>query len=108
MRGGKEGRQRERQVAEKLREDGYVVLKGTTYGSCDLAAFKRGYVPMLIEVKSTAGGPYQTFGPAERQALLLDAHQAGARAVLAWWPPRKQMRLIPSSEWPADRLVRAA
>jgi Holliday junction resolvase len=101
MRGGKEGRQRERQVAEKLREDGYVVLKGTTYGSCDLAAFKRGHVPMLIEVKSTADGPYKNFGPSERLALFADAHQAGARAVLAWWPPRRQMKLIPSSEWPS-------
>lgn len=101
MRGGQAGRARERQVAEKLRGDGYVVLKGTTFGVCDLAAFRAGDTPMLIEVKSTAGGPYERFQPAEREVLELEARRAGARAVLAYWPPRKQLRLIPSSEWPS-------
>lgn len=99
-RGGQAGRARERQVAEQLRSAGWVVLKGTTFGVCDLAAFRRGDMPMLIEVKSTSGGPYERFSPTDREVLALEAERGGARAVLAYWPPRKQLRLIPSSEWP--------
>ena len=36
------GRARERQVAEHLRSTGHVVLKGTSFGICDLAAFRAG------------------------------------------------------------------
>jgi Holliday junction resolvase len=100
MRGGAAGRQRERQVADKLRSEDWVVVKGTTYGTADLVALRVGSTPMLIEVKSTAGGPYKTFGPVDRASLLAEATRAGARAVLAWWPPRGQMRLIFSEEWP--------
>jgi len=94
------GRARERKVAEHLRAEGWVTLKGTTYGVCDLAAMRAGDTPMLIEVKSTTRGPYHDFPPAEREVMRLEAERAGARAVLAWWPPRGQLRLIPSSEWP--------
>jgi hypothetical protein len=62
---------------------------------------RKGDMPMLVEVKSTAGGPYERFSPAEREVLALEALKGGARAVLAYWPPRKPLRLIPSSEWPA-------
>jgi Holliday junction resolvase len=95
------GRQRERQVAEKLRSEGWVVLKGTSYGVCDLAAMRAGDKPMLIEVKATTDGPYKNFSPAEREVMELEADRAGARAVLAWWAPRRQLKLIPSVEWPS-------
>lgn len=101
QRGGREGRARERQVADHLRSLDWVVVKGTTYGAADLAAMRDGDTPMLIEVKSTAGGPYETFGPAKRTSMLAEAERAGARAVLAWWPPRGRLRLIPSEEWPS-------
>lgn len=94
------GRQRERQVAEKLRADGWVVLKGTSFGVCDLAAMRADDPPMLIEVKSTSR-PYERFQPAERAVMVQEAARAGATAVLAWWPPRRPMKLIPASEWPA-------
>lgn len=77
-------------------------------GACDLVAM-RGYDAasgfrfchaMLIEVKSTAGGPYERFGPAARKALAAVAEQAGGRAWLAWWPPRGELQFIPESEWP--------
>jgi hypothetical protein len=86
-----------------------VVLKGTTYGTCDLVALRhwphddlrdRLSEAWLIEVKSTAGGPYHSFGPADRASLIEAATQAGATAVLAWWPPRGQLRLIESKDWP--------
>lgn len=101
MRGGQAGRARERQVAARLREEGWVVLKGTTFGDCDLAAMQAGETPQLIEVKSTAGGPYERFGPRDRDVLRATARQAGALAVLAHWPPRKPLRLIPEWEWPS-------
>lgn len=95
------GRQRERQVADHYRNDDWVVLKGTSFGVADLAALKDGHRPHLIEVKSTAGGPYETFRKADRASMVAEAARAGAVAMLAWWPPRGKLRLIPSSEWPA-------
>lgn len=57
----------------------------------------------LVEVKSTAGGPYERFGPEARAKLSLAARMAGATAWLVWWPPRGQMRRIPEAEWPPAR-----
>lgn len=100
-RGGQAGRARERQVMGHLAGEGWVCMKGTTYGVCDLVALRAGDTPMLVEVKSTSGGPYERFLPSQREVLALEARRAGARAVLAWWPPRKQLRLIPSEFWPS-------
>jgi Holliday junction resolvase len=75
-------------------------MKGTTYGACDLVALKAGERPMVIEVKSTAGSAYKTFGPTARTALLEVAKLAGAVAVLAWWPPRGKLILIDETVWP--------
>lgn len=94
------GRARERQVAERLRAEGWVVLKGTSFGICDLAAMRDGDTPMLVEVKSDHRSPYENFRSLQRETLVCEAARAGARAVLAHWPPRGQLRLIPSSEWP--------
>lgn len=107
-RGGQAGRARERQTADALRSEGWVVLKGTTYGTCDLVAMRAGDPPMLIEVKSTSGGPYERFGPDDRAALRAAAEQAGAQAVLAYWPPRKPLRLIFAAEWPESAVARGA
>lgn len=99
-RGGQAGRARERQVADRLRDEDWVVLKGTTYGTCDLVALRDGDRPRLIEVKSTAQGPYEHFSPADRASLAAEAARAGADAYLAWHPPRGVLRCIPSWEWP--------
>jgi Holliday junction resolvase len=99
-RGGQAGRARERQVADKLRGEDWVVVKGTTYGVADLVALRHDKIPMLIEVKSTAGGPYERFPPSSRASLLAEGERAGAHAMLAWWPPRGKLRWIPSWEWP--------
>jgi hypothetical protein len=55
---------------------------------------------MLVEVKSDHRSPYENFRSLQRETLVCEAARAGARAVLAHWPPRGQLRLIPSSEWP--------
>lgn len=105
MRGGQAGRARERQVADKLRGDDWVVVKGTTYGVADLVALRVGSTPRLIEVKSTAGGPYERFGPAARASLIAEAERAGAQAWLAWWPPNGKLRHIPATEWPGTTVT---
>ncbi len=95
------GHNRERQVRRLLEDDDWFVTRAAgSLGDVDLVALKAGKLPMLIEVKSTAGGPYERFGPKDRADLLFAAELAGAIAVLAWWPPRGELRWIASSEWP--------
>jgi len=95
------GRARERKVADVLRDQGWIVAKTTSYGVCDLVALRAGDTPMLIEVKANHGSPYMNFRSTDREVLVLEAERAGARATLAFWAPRRPLRLIPSSEWPA-------
>lgn len=57
---------------------------------------------ILVEVKSTAAGPYEHFGPADRQAMLAAAGRCGAEAWLAWWPARKPLTWIPEHAWPGS------
>lgn len=98
------GHNRERAVKARLEdEDWWVARAAGSLGDTDLVALKDGHVPRLIEVKSTAGGPYERFGPDDRARLIFAATIAGARAELAWWPPRGKLRFIPSSEWPSER-----
>jgi len=90
-------------------------------GAGDVLAVRAGNVPMLdfrrgativrpleaallIEVKSTAGGPYERFGPAERRDLIETAERCGAEAWLYWWPPRKQLERIHHSQFPTYRV----
>lgn len=95
------GHDRERAVRLQLETDGWIVIRAAgSLGTVDLVALRAGEPPMLLEVKSTAGGPYERFGPVERATMIRAARVAGAHAFLVWWPPRKPPRWIPSSEWP--------
>ncbi len=95
------GHTHERQVRHLLEDDDWFVCRAAgSLGDVDLVALKAGRTPRLIEVKSTAQGPYEHFGPKDRADLLFAAQVAGAVAELAWWPPRGSLRFIPSSEWP--------
>jgi hypothetical protein len=69
-------------------------------GPADVIVLAHGYPPVLVQVKSTTGGPYERFGPVARRALLRDAIALGGEAVLAWWPPGATLRLITSDTWP--------
>jgi hypothetical protein len=66
----------------------------------------RGHVleARLIEVKSTAGGPWERFGPQDREALRVAAEEAGAEPWLYWWPPRRPLSMIPATDWPSSRI----
>jgi Holliday junction resolvase len=81
-------------------EDWFVARAAGSLGDADLVALRAGSRSRLVEVKSTAGGPYERFGPADRARLRLAAQIAGADAWLAWWPPRGRLRWLAESEWP--------
>ena len=102
------GIQRERQVRRLLEAEGYWTARAAgSFGDADVIALRASPVglgtsaAMLVEVKSDIAGPFAHFGPAARAELIAAAVRSGARPVLCWWPPRKQPRWIPVSEWPA-------
>lgn len=95
------GRAREREVKKKLEADGWFVIKaGGSLGEADLVALKAGRRGWMLEVKSTAGGPYERFGPEKREALYDAAEKAGLEPYLVYWPPRKEMKFIGWPQWP--------
>lgn len=95
------GHNRERQVKALLEADDWWVARAAgSLGDADLVALKDGKVPRLIEVKSTAKGPYEHFGPKDRADLRFAAETAGAVPVLCWWPSRGKPRWIHADEWP--------
>jgi Holliday junction resolvase len=102
---------RERQVRVLLNEMGYWTSRAAgSLGDADIIALRALEAPepaaypgteaLLVEVKSTAQGPYEHFGPAERAQLVAAARKAGAAAVLCWWPKRRQPVWIPEASWP--------
>lgn len=96
------GHDRERAVKAVLEAEDYWVARAAgSLGDADLVALRDGSRPLLVEVKSTAGGPYEHFRPGDREALKLAARIAGADATLAWWPPRGKLHWIASGEWPS-------
>jgi Holliday junction resolvase len=96
------GHNRERQVKALLEgEDWLVVRAAGSLGCADLVALRDGSRPRIVEVKSTAGGPYERFQPAERARLKFAANLAGADAWLCWWPPRGKPHWLAASEWPS-------
>ena len=103
------GHDRERALRAKLQADDYIAFRApASLGVADVVALKAGERPMLIEVKSTAGGPYEHFGPQDRSELSLAAEMAGAVAWLVWWPPRGKPKWIGENEWPSQRHQEAA
>lgn len=97
------GIDRERRVAFSLRADGWTVVRAAgSLGVADLVAGKEGRT-MLVEVKSTAQGPWEGFGPKDRLALLDAAHGAGWEPWLVWWPARGVETWIGAEEWPENR-----
>ena len=104
------GNARENAVARLLRDEGWIVgsMRHSEGGGDLIAAKNAGMLAVdmgvaevrLVEVKSTSQGPWEHFGPRDRELLRDYAKVAGASAWLAWWPPRKKIRWIPSEEWP--------
>lgn len=124
MPGSQRGHDRERLVRALLEAQGWWVARPAgSLGDADLVALRVASViyradndhatrgtsmALLIEVKSTAGGPFERFGPKDRAELSAAAELAGAHAHLIWTPPSppgvKGIHgcWIPESEWPAS------
>lgn len=101
MSGQKRGIQRERDVVNMFRdEDWFAIRSPASLGEVDVICLRAGRTPRFIEVKSTAGGPYERFGPGAREGLKFAARLAGASAWLCWWPPNAKPIFIPESDWP--------
>ena len=101
------GHNRERQVKAAMEADDWWVCRAAgSLGDADLVALKDAKRPRMVEVKASSmnRGPFADFGPKARQDLLFAARMAGADAVLAWWPPRGQLRWIWPEEWPVVRV----
>jgi Holliday junction resolvase len=80
---GQRGVQRERDLVRKLRDEDWVAFRApASLGVADVVALRAGSRPRLIEVKSTAQGPYEHFGPADRERLRVASGLAGADCFL--------------------------
>lgn len=96
------GINRERRLRDTLGAEGWWTCRAAgSFGEADIVALKQGELPRLVEVKSTARGPFAGFGPAKRLALISAAAQAGAAPWLVWWPVRQPARWIHVKDWPA-------
>lgn len=96
------GHQRERDRVNWYREQGWFAMRApASLGPVDVIAGHAG-VWHFEEVKSTADGPYKSFGPADRARLSAMAKLAGAQAFLVWWPLRSEPTVIPEADWPGS------
>jgi Holliday junction resolvase len=101
MTGSARGIDRERKLRVVLASYGYWTMRAAgSLGVCDIIAMRAGEPPMFLEVKSTAGGPYERFGPVKRKALADAAQQAGAVPWLVWWPKGSKPVWIAADAWP--------
>jgi hypothetical protein len=108
------GLKRERALRHILIAEGWVVIRASM-GIVDLVLMRKTEIAWfsgirlpipevrLVQVKSTAGGPYKNFSPAERAELISMARAIAGTAWLIWWPPHKPWQWISESEWPEDR-----
>lgn len=99
------GIKRERQVRKLLEDDGYWCARAAgSLGDADIVALKcredGSCYALLVEVKCTAGGPYEHFRPGDRAELVAAAVIAGATATLCWWPKWGQPKWIGAALWP--------
>jgi Holliday junction resolvase len=109
------GHQRERMVADVLREEGWQVFRSAgSFGVCDLIALRESSTAaygrpraeaLMVEVKGTARSPWVAWGPHERHELREAARLAGAQPVLAWWPPNGSLHWFAEAEWPVREAV---
>lgn len=109
------GDQREVDVRKVLEALGFMVgSRRKIPGPGDLLAVRWtpanapvGYEVLMLEVKSTTGGPWHSFCATDRQDLVDASSFVAARPVMAWWPPRGPLTWftpgdgLPSAPWPA-------
>jgi hypothetical protein len=92
----------------KLRADGWVCYRAAgSHGCADIVAMKFGNRPRLVQVKASAQGAFEHFGPEDRQALIEEGFFADADPMLVWWPSGGELRYVPSDLWPGGRDLNA-
>ena len=103
MRGARAGNAVEVKVARLLDQEGWLVGSRRHIGGAGDLLAARGREVALIEVKSTAGGPYERFGPAERAAMFaVRERRPNLLLALYWWPPKFEGPIVyDSSVWPS-------
>lgn len=84
--------QRERAVRD------WLVVRAAGSLGVDLVALRAGERPRLIEVKSTRGGPYERFGPADRERLRLAPRWAARPLGWCGGPPRGELHWVAERE----------
>jgi len=95
------GIQRERDRVNWYRDrDWFAMRAPASLGPVDVIAMKDGERTRFEELKSTAAGPFHSFGPKDRAELSFIAKLAGADAFLIWWPPRSKPIEFPEDSWP--------
>jgi Holliday junction resolvase len=113
-------------VAQLLDEWGWLAIRvAGSLGPVDVVAvggdfarWGRGRLPLtppvvlLVQVKSTAGGAFERFGPLERAQLIELAATHSGVPLLAWWPPalpgeskREALRFLFEHEWPPAKVT---
>ena len=102
-RGYIQGRQREWDLVEWYRQRGWIAVRSPgSLGAVDVAAFKAGERPQLVQVKASLSNLFDGFGPAARERLIMEARIAGAVPFLCKWPhgSADQPQFIPEEDWP--------
>jgi Holliday junction resolvase len=95
------GHVRERHIRDVLEPQGFCVVRAAgSLGPVDLVVMRYDIAPRLVEVKATKQGPYEHFGPDDRQELSRIARQAGVEAWLIHWPPFGELEWIAEHQWP--------
>lgn len=95
------GIERERKRVHYHRDRDWFALRApASLGPVDVIAMKDGERTRFEELKSTAAGPFHSFGPKDRAELSFIAKLAGADAYLIWWPPRSEPIEFPEDSWP--------
>lgn len=104
------GSQRERAVRDWYRERGWLAFRApASLGVADVIAMRRDSAASLdnviarvhlVEVKATTRSAWVACLPADRERLRAAAELAGAVPLIAWWPPRGELRFYGVDEWP--------
>lgn len=93
-------------VAKDMKRQGWTVgSMRHTEGPCDLLAVHPSHGVKLVECKTSGRGPYEHFGPADRQSARKVAVELARSGIdvslwLVWKPPGGTARWLNASVWP--------